>query len=50
MVAIGRIYARQRGFVADDPAAFVFKLRDSKVVWAKVYRSESEALAAAGWA
>jgi anti-sigma regulatory factor (Ser/Thr protein kinase)/ketosteroid isomerase-like protein len=50
VVATGRIYARQRGFVADDPAAFVFKLRDAKVVWAKVYRSEAEALAAAGWA
>lgn len=48
-VAVGRIYAREASFVADDPAAFVFKLRDSKVVWAKVYRSETEASAAAGW-
>jgi hypothetical protein len=48
-VALGRIYARQASFVADDPAAFVFRLRDSKIVWAKVYRSETEALAAAGW-
>ena len=49
VVALGRIYARQASFVADDPAAFVFKLRDARVVWAKVYRSEAEALAAAGW-
>jgi anti-sigma regulatory factor (Ser/Thr protein kinase)/ketosteroid isomerase-like protein len=49
VVALGRIYARQASFVADDPAAFVFRLRDSKIVWAKVYRSETEALAAAGW-
>ena len=48
-VAVGRIHARQGNFVADDPAAFVFKLRDAKIVWAKVYRSEAEALAAAGW-
>jgi ketosteroid isomerase-like protein len=49
VVAVGRIYARQQGLVADDQAGFTFKLRDSKVVWAKVYRSEDEALAAAGW-
>jgi serine/threonine-protein kinase RsbW len=49
VVALGRIYARQASFVADDPAAFVFKLRDAKIVWAKVYRSEDEAQAAAGW-
>jgi anti-sigma regulatory factor (Ser/Thr protein kinase)/ketosteroid isomerase-like protein len=49
VVALGRIYARQASFVADDPAAFVFKLRDARIVWAKVYRSEDEALAAAGW-
>jgi anti-sigma regulatory factor (Ser/Thr protein kinase)/ketosteroid isomerase-like protein len=50
VVAVGRIYARQQSLVAEDPAAFAFKLRDAKVVWAKVYRSEDEALAAAGWA
>jgi ketosteroid isomerase-like protein len=50
VVAVGRIHARQGSLVADDPVAFVLKLRDSKVVWAKVYRSEDEALAAAGWA
>jgi anti-sigma regulatory factor (Ser/Thr protein kinase)/ketosteroid isomerase-like protein len=49
VVAVGRIHARQRSLVADDPVAFVFKLRDSKVVWSKVYRSEAEASAAAGW-
>ena len=48
VVAIGSIYARQANTVADDPAGFVFKLRDAKVVWLKVYRSPNEALAAAG--
>ena len=48
VVAAGRVHARQTSFVADDPIAFVFKLRDSKVVWAKVYPSEAEALSAAG--
>jgi anti-sigma regulatory factor (Ser/Thr protein kinase)/ketosteroid isomerase-like protein len=48
VVATGRIYAQHRDLVADDPAGFVFKLRGSKVVWAKVYPSPDEALAAAG--
>jgi len=50
VVALGRIRARQRSVVVDDPAGFAFKLRDGRVVWAKVYRSADEALAAAGWA
>ena len=48
VVATGRIYAQHPNLVADDPAGFVFRLRDSKVVWVKVYRSHEEALAAAG--
>jgi anti-sigma regulatory factor (Ser/Thr protein kinase)/ketosteroid isomerase-like protein len=48
VVAIGRIYARRENLVADDPAGFAFRLRDGKVVWAKVYRSPEEAVAAAG--
>jgi anti-sigma regulatory factor (Ser/Thr protein kinase) len=48
VVAVGRIRARHQSFVMDDPAGVAFKLRDAKVVWAKVYRSEEEALAAAG--
>lgn len=48
VVALGRIYAQHDDLVADDPAGFVFKLREAKVVWAKVYPSAAEALAAAG--
>ena len=48
VVAIGRIYAQHPNLVADDPAGLVFRLRDAKVVWVKVYRSQEEALAAAG--
>jgi anti-sigma regulatory factor (Ser/Thr protein kinase)/ketosteroid isomerase-like protein len=48
VVASGRIHAQQQNFTADDPAGFAFKLRDAKVVWAKVYTSHEEALAAAG--
>ena len=50
VVASGRVYARTREAVADDPAGFAVRLRDGKVVWAKVYRGQDEALAAAGLA
>ena len=50
VVALGRIHAQRQALVADDPAGFAFKLRDGRVVWAKVYRSHDEALAAAGLA
>jgi len=49
VVAAGSIRARQGDVIVDDPAAFCFRLRDGKVVWAKVYRSHEEALAAVGW-
>lgn len=48
VAAFGRIYARGQDHVADDPAGFTFKLRDGKIVWAKVYASHDEARAAAG--
>jgi ketosteroid isomerase-like protein len=49
-VAAGRVRARQRGVVLDNPVAFVFKFHDSRIVWSKFYWSEAEAVAAAGWA
>ncbi len=48
VVAIGDVRARRPGLVADGPVGFAFKLRDGKVVWAKIYRTGEEALAAAG--
>ena len=48
VVAIGRVYARSRGYIADGPAAFVFRLHDGLVTWAKTYRDRAEALRAAG--
>ena len=49
VVAIGQIHARQGDLTVDEPAGFAFRLRDGKVVWAKVYPSHDEALAAVGW-
>jgi ketosteroid isomerase-like protein len=47
-VALGRVYARAGGAIADGPAAFVFELREGRVCWAKTYRDRAEALRRAG--
>ena len=43
-VAIGRVYARSGGVIADGPAAFVFELREGRVAWGKTFRDRAEAL------
>jgi ketosteroid isomerase-like protein len=48
VVAFGRIYAAGGGFVLDDPASFVWRVDEGKVVWGKVFRRREEALEAAG--
>jgi ketosteroid isomerase-like protein len=50
VVAIGHIRAHRGTLEMNELAAFVLRLRAHRIVWAKVYRSEDEALAAAGWA
>ena len=50
VVATGHIRARRGTVELNERAAFVLRLREHRVVWAKVYRSEDEALGAAGWA
>jgi ketosteroid isomerase-like protein len=48
VLAFGRIYASGGGSVADDPASFVWRLEQGKVVWGKVFRRRGEALDAVG--
>lgn len=48
VLAFGRIYAVAHGSVADDPASFVWRLVNCKVVWGKVFRRRDEALDAVG--
>lgn len=52
VLVTGRIYARARAssLVADDPAAFAWKVVDGKATWAKVFLSEAAARAAIGTA
>jgi ketosteroid isomerase-like protein len=48
VLAFGRLYAAGRGSVVDDPATFVWRLDDGKVVWGKVFRNREEALESVG--
>ena len=50
VVALGEIRARQRELVVEEAVGFAFRLREARIVWAKVYRDRDEALAAVGWA
>ena len=47
-MALGRVYARAGGAIADGPAAFVFELRDGLIAWGKTFRDRAEALRFAG--
>ena len=47
-VALGRVYARAGGAIADGPAAFVFEVREGRESWGKTYRDRAEALRFAG--
>lgn len=44
VLVFGRIYAAGVGSVADDPATFVWRLEEGRVVWGKVFRNRAEAL------
>lgn len=48
VLAFGRIYAAGSGSVADDPASFVWRLEEGRVVWGKVFRRRDEALDVVG--
>ena len=48
LVALGRVYARAGGAIADGPCAFVFELDGGEVRWGKTFRDRIEALRFAG--
>jgi ketosteroid isomerase-like protein len=48
VVALGRVYARSGGFVADNPLAFVWEIRDGAVVWGRTFTDRAAALRFAG--
>jgi ketosteroid isomerase-like protein len=44
VVALGRVYARSGGFVADNPIAFVWEVRDGAIVWGRTFTDRAAAL------
>jgi ketosteroid isomerase-like protein len=48
VVALGRIHARGGGMIIDRPTGWVWRMRDGKIVWGRVYASQEEALKAVG--
>jgi ketosteroid isomerase-like protein len=48
VVAVGRVTGERDGEHLDSPAAWALKLRNGKVVWARVYEDPEEALKDAG--
>jgi hypothetical protein len=44
LVALGRVYARAGGAIADGPCAFVFEMDGDLVRWGKTFRDRIEAL------
>jgi ketosteroid isomerase-like protein len=50
VVALGRVYARSGGFVADNPIAFVWEVRGEAAVWGRTFTDRTAALRFAGLA
>jgi ketosteroid isomerase-like protein len=48
VVALGRIHARGGGMIIDRPTGWVFRIRDGRIAWGRVYASHQEAVEAAG--
>jgi ketosteroid isomerase-like protein len=48
VVALGRVRARGGGMIIDRPTGWVWRIRDRKIAWGRVYASHEEALAAVG--
>ena len=44
VIALGRVYARSGGFVADNPIAFVWEVRGDRVVWGRTFTDRAAAL------
>jgi ketosteroid isomerase-like protein len=48
VVALGRIHARGGGTIIDRPTGWVWRMRDGKIVWGRVYSTQEDALRAVG--
>ena len=50
VVVLGRVHARGGGMVIDLPTGWMWRVRDGKICWGRVYASHEEALEAAAGA
>ena len=48
VVALGRVHAHGGGRVIDSPTGWVFRLREGRIVWGRVYETRAAALAEVG--
>ena len=48
VVALGRMHGRGGGMIIDRPTGWVWRFRNGKIVFCRVYASQEEALRAAG--
>ncbi len=48
VVVTGRVYAWGAGRVVDAPAGWVWRVRDARIVWGRIFDSRRQALVAAG--
>ena len=49
VLVFGRVYARgEGGYIADSPAAWLWRIENDLIVWGRVFTSRADALEAAG--
>jgi ketosteroid isomerase-like protein len=49
VLVFGRVYARgEGGYIADSPAAWLWRIKGDQITWGRVFTSRAEALQAAG--
>ena len=48
VVTLGRVVARGGGMIIDRPTGWVWRMREGKIVWGRVYSTQEDALRAVG--
>jgi len=49
VLVFGRVYARgEGGYISDSPTQWLWRVRDGRVAWGRVFTNRAEAVAAAG--
>ena len=48
VLVLGSVHAHGGGMIIDNPTGWLFRVRDGKICWGRVYGSQEEAIEAAG--